>query len=56
MGMYFVKVKELVTLVEVDTTAVREHVAIIKQKIPQAKERVQATTSEYPFRRYRLWY
>ena len=49
MDMEFVKVKDLVPLVEVNTMATREHVAVIKRKIWHVKERVRATTSEYPF-------
>ena len=50
MDMDFVKVKELVPLVEDNTTAAREHVAVIEHKICHVKERVQVTISEYPFR------
>ena len=50
MDMEFVKIKELVPLVEVNTTAVREHVAVIEQKICHIKGRVQARASEYPFK------
>ena len=49
MDMEFVKVKGLVPPVEVNTTGAQEHVAVIKRKIRHVKERVQATTSEYPF-------
>ena len=50
MDMVFVKFKELVFLVEVNTTAAREHLAVVEQKICHVKERVQAMTSKYPFR------
>ena len=50
MDMEFVKVKELVPLLEVDTTATQEHVAVIEQKICHVKERVPATTSKCSFR------
>ena len=43
------KVKELVPLVEVNTVAARDHVVMIKQHIRSVKERVRATTSEFPF-------
>ena len=49
MNMEFVKVKNLVSLVEVNATAAREHVAVTEPNIHQVKERVRATTSEYPF-------
>ena len=52
------KVKELVSLVEVNTTAVQEHVAVIEGKIRHVKERVQKTTSKTPSDGYRslCWY
>ena len=49
MDREFEKVRDLVPLVEVNTTAAREHVAVIEQKIWHVKERVRSTTSEYPF-------
>ena len=49
MDREFEKVRDLVPLVEVNTTAAREHVAVIEQKIRHVKERVRSTTSEYPF-------
>ena len=45
MDMEFVKVKNLILLVEVNTMATREYVAMIKRKIFHVKERVQDTTS-----------
>ena len=48
MEMEFVKIKELVPLMEVNTTATREHVAMIEQKIRHVKQRVRETTREYP--------
>ena len=50
MDIKFVKIKELVPLVEVNTTAAQEHMAVIEQKICHVKEGVRATTSKYPFR------
>ena len=50
MDMEFVKVKELVPLVEVNTMAAREHVAVIERKMWHVKERVRETTSKYPFK------
>ena len=49
MDREFEKVRDLVPLVEVNTTAAREHVAVIERKIRHVKERVRSTTSEYPF-------
>ena len=49
MDREFEKVRDLVALVEVNTMATREHVAVIEQKIWHVKERVQSTTSKYPF-------
>jgi hypothetical protein len=50
MDMEFVKIKDLVPLVEVNTIAAREHVGVIERKIRHVKEKVRATTSEYdPF-------
>ena len=50
MDMGFIKVKDLVLLVEVNTTATREHVAVIERKMCHVKERVRTTTSKYPFK------
>ena len=49
MDMEFEKMKELVPLVEVNTTAAREHVGLIESKIRYMKEKIRATTSEFPF-------
>ena len=49
MDMEFEKVKDLVPLVEVNTTAAREHVGLKERKIRHLKEKVRATTSEFPF-------
>ena len=48
MDVEFEKVKELVLFVEVNTTAAREYVGVIKRNIRHAKERVRATTSKFP--------
>ena len=47
VGMDVEKEKDLVPLVEVNTTAAREHVGLIKQNIWHLKEK------ERPFRTYR---
>ena len=49
MDTEFEKVKEPIPLVEVNTTAAREHVGVIESNIRHMKEKVRATTSEYPF-------
>ena len=49
MDMEFVQIRDLVPLVEVNTTAAREHVGVVERKIRHVKEKVRATTSEYPF-------
>ena len=41
--------KELVPLVECNTTAAREHVGLIERKIRHIKDKVRATTSQFPF-------
>ena len=45
MDMEFEKVKDLVPLVEVNTTAEREHVGFVERKIRHLKEKARATTS-----------
>ena len=50
MDMEFEKVKDLVPLVEINTTAAREHVGYIEKKIRHLKEKVRAVTSEFPFK------
>ena len=47
--MEFEKVKDVLPLVEVNTTAAREHVPEIERHIRTIKERVRATTSQFPF-------
>ena len=49
MDMEFIKVKDLVPLVEINTTAAREHVGLIERKIRHVKKETRATTSEFPF-------
>lgn len=49
MDMEFVKIRDLVPLVEVNTTAAREYVGVVERKIRHIKEKGRATTSEYPF-------
>ena len=63
MGMEFEKVKDLVPLVEVNTTVAREHVCLIEQK-HQTRQREDACHDQrIPFRvdshtgidTYRVW-
>ena len=49
MEMEFEKVKSLAPLVEVNTTVARKHMGLIERKIRHVKEKVRATTSEFPF-------
>ena len=49
MDMEFEKVKDLVPLVEVNATVLREHVGLIERKIRHLKEKTRAVTSEFPF-------
>ena len=49
MDMEFEKIKGLVPLVEVNTTAAREHPGLIERTIQSVKEKTWATTSEFPF-------
>ena len=49
MDMEFEKIKDLVPLVEVNSTAARAHVVLIEQTIRSAREKTRATTSEFPF-------
>ena len=49
MGMEFEKIKDLVPLVEVNTTAAREHVGLTERAIRHLKEKVRDTNSELPF-------
>ena len=50
MDMELVKVKDLVPLVEMNTTAAREHMGVIENKIRHMKEKVRATIRKYPFK------
>ena len=49
MDMEFKKIKELLHMVEVNTTAAREHVTYIEHQIRTIKEHVRSVTSEFPF-------
>ena len=49
MDMQFENIKDMLPVVEVNTTAVREHVPEIERRIKMIKERVRATTSHVPF-------
>lgn len=49
MDMVFEKVKKLAPLVEINTTAAREHMGLIEWKIRHMKEKTRATTSKFPF-------
>ena len=41
--------KDLISLVEANTMAARKHVGLIEWKMRHPKEKVRATTSEFPF-------
>ena len=49
MNMEFEKIKYVLPMVEVDTTAVREHVLEIECRIRTIKERVRSVTLNFPF-------
>ena len=49
MDQEFEKIKDVLPLVEINTTAAREHVPEIERRIRTIKERVRATTSHFPF-------
>ena len=49
MDMEFEKVQDKLAIIEVDTTAAREHVPGIERKIRLIKEHVRCTTSDYSF-------
>ena len=49
MDMEFEKLRDKLSIVEVNTTASREHVPEIERQIRLIKERVRCTTSEFPF-------
>ena len=49
MDMEFEKTNELVSLVEVNTMATREHMNLIRRKIRHLKEKTRATTCEFLF-------
>ena len=49
MHMEFKKVKDKLPLVEINTTAAREHVPEIERRIRTINERVRAATCDFPF-------
>ena len=49
MDMEIEKVKDFVPLVEVNTTAAREHVGLVERAIRHLKEKVRVKTSEFLF-------
>ena len=49
MYMEFEKIKDVLPMVEVNTTAAREHLPEIERRIRTIKERVRCVTSEFPF-------
>ena len=49
MDMEFEKVREKLAIIEVNTTAAREHVPEIECQIRLIKERIRCTTSDFPF-------
>ena len=50
MDMEFENVKDLVPLVEINTTAAREHVRLVERKIRHLKEKTRVVTSDFPFK------
>ena len=49
MDMEFEKIKDVLPMVEVNTTAAREHVPDIEGQIRTIKERVRSVTLDFPF-------
>ena len=49
MDMEFDKIKDVLPMVEVNTTAAREHVPEIELRIWTIKERVRSVISDFPF-------
>ena len=49
MDFEFEKIKDKLPLVEVNTTAAREHVPEIERHIRTIKERMRSATSDFPF-------
>ena len=49
VDMEFEKVRDKLAIIEVNTTAAREHVPEIERQICLIKERVRCTTSDFPF-------
>ena len=49
MDMEFDKIKDVLPMIVVNTTAAREHVPEIERQIRTIKERVRSVTSDFPF-------
>ena len=49
MDIEFEKVRDKLAIIEVNTTAAREHVPETERQIRLIKERVRCTTSDFPF-------
>ena len=49
MDMEFEKIRDVLPMVEVNTTAAREHVPEIERRIRTIKEHVRSVTSDFPF-------
>ena len=49
MDREFEPVKDLVPIVEINTTAAREHVGLIERRIRVVKEKTRASSSQFPF-------
>ena len=49
MDMEFDKIRDVLSMVEVNTTAAQEHVPEIERRIRTIKERVRSVTSDFPF-------
>ena len=49
MDREFEPVKDLVPIVEINTTAAREHVVLIERRIRVVKEKTRASSSQFPF-------
>ena len=49
MDREFDPVKDLVPMIEINTTAAREHVVLTKQRIRVIKDKTRASSSQFPF-------
>ena len=49
MDMEFENIKDVLSMVEVNTTAAQEHILKIERQIRTIKERVRSVTSEFSF-------